>query len=312
MAAHFSSLDDVNLKNTWLTIGSFDGVHLGHQQLITALTDNSHQICEKSVVLTFHPHPSVILRGRSGSFYLTSVSEKSELLDHLGVDVVIVHPFTHELSQSSAEDFIQSIKAHLGFKELWVGEDFSLGRNREGNVKYLKDHQRKFGYKVHVVEPVKVEGRTISSSLIRTYIGEGKVEEANKLLGRRYRMSGIVVHGDGRGKSIGIPTANLETGPEKMIPGSGVYACIAQIGADIYSAAVNIGIRPTFESSDTTAHIEAHVLDFSNELYDQQIAIEFVSRLRGEQRFSSVNELIDQVHIDIEKTRVITEEMLRI
>ena len=305
MATHYSSLDGITYRDTWLTIGSFDGGHIGHQRLIRDLDRNAHQFGAKSVVLTFHPHPTVILRGRTDPFYLTTVTEKAKLLDELGVDIIITHPFTYEISQSTAREFISYLSGHLGFRQLWVGQDFALGKGREGNVEYLKKLGGEFNYQVQVVEPITSHGRVVSSSHIRYLLSEGNVEEASILLGRPYRVGGEVIHGDGRGKSIGIPTANLETGPEKLIPASGVYACRVRLKDQLWPAAVNIGTRPTFESADTRYHVEAHILDYSNDLYTQNIIIEFISRLRGEQRFQSINELIDQVQVDINKTREI-------
>jgi riboflavin kinase/FMN adenylyltransferase len=305
MVQHFTSLNSVNISNTWLTIGSFDGVHIGHQQLVHELNVSAQKAGGRSVVLTFHPHPAVILRGRTGAFYLTPPQEKAELLDQFDVDIVVTYPFTYELSQSTAREYILFLMDHLGFKQLWVGYDFALGKGREGNVPYLKVLGEEFGYSVHVVEPVKRNSQIISSSLIRKLIGEGAVVDANKLLGRYYRVIGEVVHGDGRGKKIGIPTANLETGNEKLIPGAGVYACRAKIQDKFWPAAVNVGTRPTFESTDQKSHVEAHILDFSNELYNQEIALDFVERLRGEVRFQSVDDLLRQIHTDIDQTREI-------
>jgi riboflavin kinase/FMN adenylyltransferase len=305
MVQHSTSLDDVNIQNTWLTIGSFDGVHLGHQQLIRELNNHAHQAGYKSCVLTFHPHPTVVLRGRTGAFYLTTLAEKVELIDELGTDIVVTHPFTYEISQSTAREFISHLIDHLGFCQLWVGCDFALGKGREGDVSYLKQLGGELGYDVHVVEPVMSDGHTISSSHIRKLISDGAITEANKLLGRPYRVVGEIVHGDGRGKGIGIPTANLETGDEKLVPAAGVYACQAQIFDEVWPAAVNIGTRPTFESTDQRSHVEAHILDYSNDLYTQKIALDFIARLRGEERFQSVEELIRQIHTDINKTREI-------
>ncbi len=306
MVQHYSSLEGVFLKDTWLTIGSFDGVHLGHQQLICDLSQTAHENGAKSVVLTFHPHPSVVLRGRIGAFYLTTPTEKIKLLDELGTDFVITHPFTHEISQSSARDFVAYLADHLGFRQLWAGADFALGKGREGNVDYLKRLGDELNYLVHIFDTVTIPGgQIISSSSIRNLLGNGMVEEAAQYLGRLYRVDGEVVHGDSRGKSIGIPTANLHTSGEKIIPAAGVYACRAQIKGVYWAAAVNIGTRPTFESSDHKSHVEAHILNFSGDLYTQQIALEFISRLRGEQRFQSVDELIQQEHKDIARTREI-------
>jgi riboflavin kinase/FMN adenylyltransferase len=305
MVQHFSSLDSVNIRNTWMTIGSFDGIHIGHQQLIRDLNKHAHQAGAKSVVLTFHPHPAVVLRGRAGAFYLTTPAEKVELLDQLGIDIVITHPFTYELSQSSAREYISYSMDHLRFHQLWVGYDFALGKAREGDVHYLEVLGKEFGYQVHIVEPVKLDGRIISSSQVRNLITEGNISVANKILGRLYGVTGKVVHGDGRGKQIGIPTANLETGDEKLIPGAGVYACRVQILDKHLSAAVNVGTRPTFESSDRRSHVEAHILDFKGDLYTQNITLEFVERLRGEKRYKSVDDLIKQIYVDIEQTREI-------
>lgn len=305
MVQHYTSLDGVKLNNTWLTIGSFDGVHLGHQQLIRELNSHAHHNGARSIVLTFYPHPAVVLGRKTGAFYLTTPSEKLELLEQLGTDIIVTHPFTYEISQSTARDFTGYLHEHLGFEQLWVGHDFALGKGREGNVTYLTQLGQEFNYQVHIIDPVSSDGNTISSSQIRSMIMDGEVKNANKLLGRPYQVQGIVIHGDGRGKSIGIPTANLDTGEEKLIPGAGVYASQALIAGKIWPAAVNVGTRPTFESADQTSHVEAHILDFSRDLYSQKITLEFIERLRGEERFDSVADLIRQIRIDIDRTREI-------
>ncbi len=303
MVQHFSSLDGVNLENTWLTIGSFDGVHIGHQQLIRELNNQAHQVGAKSVVLTFHPHPAAVLRGRTGAFYLTTVPEKVKYLDELGTDIVISHPFTYEVSQSNARDFVAYLMMHLGFQQLWVGNDFALGKGREGDINYLELLGREFLYKLHVFEPIIIDGQKVSSSLIRTLLSEGNIVGVNRYLGRPYYLEGDVVHGDGRGKSIGIPTANIETGSEKLIPAAGVYACKTLIDGKVWPAAVNIGVRPTFQSTDLTSHVEAHIVDYTHDIYNERLSLEFLSRLRGEHRFLSVDELINQIHKDINSTR---------
>jgi riboflavin kinase / FMN adenylyltransferase len=303
MVQHFTSLDGVNILSTYLTIGSFDGIHIGHQKLISELNLHAHQSGAKSVVLTFHPHPAVILGRREGAFYLTTPAEKLELLENLGADIVITHPFTYELSQSTARDYIYYLKEHLHFQELWIGHDFALGKGREGNIAYLQAHESEFGYTTHIVEPVTEEGRIVSSSLIRKLIMEGDIAEAGKLLGRPYKLEGTVVHGDGRGKTIGIPTANLDTGSEKLIPGAGIYACKAQINSDYYPAAVNIGTRPTFDRTGAKSTVEAYLLDFSQNLYGQVLKLEFLERLRNEERFQSIQDLIMQINIDVQQTR---------
>jgi riboflavin kinase/FMN adenylyltransferase len=199
MVQHFSSLDGVNLENTWLTIGSFDGVHIGHQQLIRELNSKAHQAGAKSVVLTFHPHPAVVLKGRKGAFYLTTVPEKVKLLDELGTDMVISHPFTYEVSQSNARDFIVYLMTHLGFQQLWVGNDFALGKGREGSIDFLELLGNEFRYKLNVFEPILIDGQKVSSSLIRSLLSEGEIGNAIMYLGRPFSVAGLIVHGDGRG-----------------------------------------------------------------------------------------------------------------
>jgi riboflavin kinase / FMN adenylyltransferase len=305
MVQHLESLDGINLQHVWLTIGSFDGVHLGHQALLRELSSNAHTDGALAVVLTFHPHPSVVLRDRQGAFYLTTVNERAALLSEFGMDVVITHPFTIDIARTSARDFIRYLKSHLAFQQLWIGYDFALGRGREGNVDTLKLLGEEFDYQLHIVQPVAFNGQIISSSQIRSLILEGNVELAQQLLGKPYRLYGLVVRGDGRGRRIGIPTANLETGNEKLVPRAGVYACRVKIDSNQWPAAVNIGVRPTFDGPDQLTHVEAHVLDFSGDLYGQQIQVNFISRLRGELRFPNVQELIAQVQRDIEQTREI-------
>ncbi len=305
MVQHITTLDGVKLKNTWLTIGSFDGVHLGHQTLIHNLNNNAHRAGAKSIVLTFHPHPAVVLRGTIGPFYLTTLSEKIEYLDQLNIDIVVTHPFTQEISQTSAREFVTYLHNRLGFEQLWVGIDFALGKGREGNVAYLTQLGLELGFIVHVVDPITANGSKVSSSHIRKLIKEGEVDQAIQLLGRPYRVDGEVIHGDGRGKSIGIPTANLNTSPEKLIPSAGVYACLAKVMGKHWPAAVNIGTRPTFKSDDPSSHVEAYILEFSGDLYSQTVSLEFISRLRGEVRFDNVPDLITQVHRDIDQTRQI-------
>lgn len=305
MVQHYTSLENVFIVDTWLTIGSFDGVHLGHQQLIRELNQKAHEAGAQSVVLTFHPHPSVVLRGRKGPIYLTTPLEKLELLDELGTDIVVTHPFTHAVSQISAREFVTYLSTHLGFRQLWSGSDFALGKGREGNVNYLQQLGRELNYQVYVIKPVTYSGQVISSSYIRDLLTAGKVEEAADLLGRLYQVEGEVIHGDGRGKRIGIPTANLNTGDEKLVPVAGIYACRVQIKGVYWPAAVNIGTRPTFDNPEHKSIVEAHILDFSSDIYSQHITLEFITRLRGERRFQSVEELIKQEYLDIEKTREI-------
>jgi riboflavin kinase/FMN adenylyltransferase len=202
-------------------------------------------------------------------------------LDDLGTDIIVIHPFTHEISQSSAKEFVERLIKHLDFRQLWAGQDFALGRAREGNVSYLIALGQELNYQVHIADPVLDGGRIISSSHIRHLITEGSIDNANKLLGRPYRISGEVVHGDGRGKLIGIPTANLDTRAEKLVPGAGVYACKVNINNQVWASAVNIGTRPTFESKDHASHVEAHILDYSDDLWAGNLTRIYCQTSRG-------------------------------
>lgn len=300
---HFWSLEEIQLNDAWLTIGSFDGVHRGHQEIIHYLTGGANAAGAPAVVLTFFPHPAVVLGKRQDPFYLTSPVERAELLEKFGVDMVITHPFNLQVAQTSARDFVSEIYNHLHFSHLWVGHDFALGRGREGNVPTLQKFGEELGYQLHVLEPVKAGSEVVSSSLVRKALADGDVEQAAHLLGRPYRIPGKVIHGDGRGRSLGIPTANLEIWAERAIPKAGVYVCQAQVDGKSWGAVTNIGIRPTFENQPASPRVETHLLEFDRDLYGQEISLEFISRLRDEQRFSSVQELVDQIHQDIELAR---------
>jgi riboflavin kinase/FMN adenylyltransferase len=299
---HYHALNEVSLQNTWLTIGTFDGVHLGHQTILKQLVAGAHAQQEPAVVLTFHPRPASVLQGLNGPFYLTSPDERAELMGRLGVDVVFTLPFTRETAVTSAEDFMRVIKEHLDLRVLLVGEDFALGRGREGNLTRLRELGQALGYDVRSLERVAAAQQPISSTRIRNLLLEGDVTTAGVLLDRPYRLQGEVVHGAGRGRTIGIPTANIAFWPEQILPANGVYACYAHWQDQCWAAATNIGLRPTF-SGEKALSIEAHLLDFSADLYGQHVRLEFIQRLRGEQKFSSVEMLIEQIRQDVQDTR---------
>lgn len=296
---HFYTLDGINLNNVWLTIGSFDGVHLGHQAIIAKLTAGAHRYGVSAVVLTFHPHPSIIVRKRSGAYYLTSPDERAEILGSFGVDFVITHPFNQGTAQMTAREFMGYLNKHLHPKHLIVGHDFALGRDRVGNVNELERIGGELGYTVTVLPPVQNNQEIISSSRIRSALAVGDVASAHKYLGRPYRLNGVVVPGDGRGKSLGIPTANIDVWKERALPASGVYACKAIFNDIQRKAVVNIGMRPTFESHTKEPTIEAHVLELNQDIYGKSLTIDFIDRIRDEVKFASVNALINQINQDI-------------
>lgn len=300
---HYWSLENVNLKNVWLTIGQFDGVHRGHQEIIQKLTAGAHANQSPAVVITFFPHPAVVLGKRAKPAYLTTPEERANLLGDLGVDVVITHPFDSQVANTSAKDFMANLEAKINITRLMVGHDFALGRDRAGNVKKLKEMGKQFGYAVTVVSPVKIGGEVISSSSIRKSLFAGQVERAAKLLGRAYRINGTVIPGDGRGSTIGIPTANLKLWKDRAIPATGVYVCRAQVNGKARGAVTNIGNRPTFKPPSELTWVETHILDFCENVYGQEIQLDFIARLRDEQRFPDVQSLVEQIHKDIASAR---------
>lgn len=296
---HHYSLDEVNAKSVWLTIGAFDGVHLGHQAIIKDLVDHAHATSTSAVVITFHPHPATITRGRSGPYYLTDPEYRAKLLGDLGVDMVITHPFNLEISQTPADEFVAKICQSLAPSHLVVGEDFALGRNRAGNVDKLRELSNVFNYRLEVIKPIKNDNLVISSSHIRKALADGDINTAQKMLGRPYRVSGKVIPGDGRGRLLGIPTANLDIWSELMLPKTGVYACKASLQGTMLNAVTNIGIRPTFEDQRVSLRVETHLLDFNQDLYGELLHLDFIARLRDELRFANYQALIDQIKLDI-------------
>jgi riboflavin kinase/FMN adenylyltransferase len=296
---HSFGLQDIQLQDTWLTIGSFDGVHLGHQKIIQKITAGAHREGAPAVVLTFYPHPSVVLRGPRNAFYLTMPEEKADVLTAMGIDLVVTYPFTYEVAGMTPRDFIQTLHKHLGFKRLMVGYDFALGRNRAGNVLRLKELGEEFGYQVKVVEAVKLDGEVVSSSRVRSHLEAGELASATQLLGRPFSLTGKVIPGDGRGKQIGVPTANLATHQERAVPAAGVYACRVHREGKVFPAVTNIGVRPTFETDPVQPRVETHILDFSKELYGEELRLDFIARLRAERRFESIEALVAQIHQDI-------------
>jgi len=288
-------------EDSVVTIGSFDGVHRGHQALIHQVRRSALQSQRASVVITFFPHPSVVL-GRAQPFYLTSPEEKLVQINQTGVDWLVELPFTSETAQVRATEFVEQLIQHLHLRELWIGHDFALGYKREGNAEFLSRLGQARGFAVHAVDPLTNSGEIISSSNIRMALREGDVSHAAHLLGRPFRVSGRVVPGDGRGKTIGIPTANLDVWSDHALPANGVYACRAWVGHIPHRAAVNVGVRPTV-TDESRRTVEAHLLDFDKDLYGLNVALDFSERLRGEQKFANVQALVAQIKMDIERTR---------
>jgi riboflavin kinase/FMN adenylyltransferase len=291
----------INERPTVMTIGAFDGIHRGHQHLIGSAVRRAEALGCQSAVLTFDPHPDLVTRPERKRLYLSSLDERVELIERLGVDVLVVLPFTQDVKAMTAKDFMLAICQSLALRELWIGWDFALGRKREGDSQRLREIGQELGFVVHPVDPLIVDSSPVSSSRIRAALAEGDVEMAAQLLGRPFRISGKVVEGDKRGRTIGFPTANVAVDELHVEPGNGVYVCHAHIDGQTYGAVTNIGVRPTFDGTRRT--VEAYLLDFTGDIYGETLRLDLLHRLRGEKKFNGVAELIAQINTDTAAAR---------
>jgi len=287
----------------WITIGSFDGIHLGHQKLIRELTAGAQKNKTAPVVITFFPNPAAFFRGISAPYYLTSTREKEDILRQKGVRSILTLKFEHNTSRLSPQQFLGAIHAQFPFSCLLIGYDFRMGADRSGGIENLAEIGERMGFSVRAIEPVMYRGQPVSSSRIRTALINGDLLTANKMLGFPYTIEGEVVHGDGRGKHIGLPTANIEVWEQKLLPATGVYAVFAELDGVRYPGVVSIGYRPTFYDNPAGQTVETHILDFDQDIYDKRMKVLFVKYLRPEEKYNSVRELMDQIRIDIKNTR---------
>ncbi len=287
---------------TSVTIGNFDGVHLGHQHLIRHVVEDAKTRGRVPVVVTFQPHPRLVLHLGARMAYISSWEERLAFLEESGVEVVAVVRFTVQVARMSARAFVEEVVRRLGMKSLWVGPDFALGRNREGTVERLRSFFEQLGYEFHVVPPFLLDGKPVRSNYIRYVVGEvGNMREAARLLGRYFRINGIVIHGDGRGQKIGVPTANLAFAPNRLVPANGVYATWAYLDGERWPSATNVGYRPTVVGTNPSRTIETHIIGLQRNLYYQSLRLEFVERLRPEQKFASLDALRAQIRKDISR-----------
>lgn len=282
-----------------LTLGKFDGVHLGHQLLIRKTVERAQELQAVSVVITFDPHPSQVVDPEKPVHLLISLEERIEHIRMLGPDMLIVAPFTREVMMMSARTYMQRICSVLPLKELWVGRNFSIGHQREGDVARLTEIGKELGYVVRSIPPLTVFGEIVSATRIRQLLSDGIVEGIAALLGRPFSLSGEVIVGDQRGKTIGFPTANIQLAPDRLLPAHGVYACCASTATLVAPAAVNVGTRPTFDGKYQM--VEAHLIGWSGNLYGQELHIEFWNRLRGERKFAALDGLKAQIARDCEQ-----------
>ena len=293
------------LTSSVVTLGNFDGVHLGHRELFRSLVKTARQLNCPSIVYTFNPHPLKFLAPEKAPLLLNTPAEKQRLIAASHVDYLIETPFTTDFAKMSPEIFVTDILLEkLKIKALIVGYDYAFGKGRRGDTDFLKACGEKYGFHVEVLQPVGDDGLPYSSTRIRRMVAAGDVSDVVRLLGRQYNLEGVVVHGDQRGRTLGFPTANLETEKEQL-PAPGVYAVKVRHNLQEYGGVVNIGRRPTFDVEGST--IEVYLLDFTGELYGQKLRIYFVERLRDERKFASVEALVAAIEMDVVRARQILQ-----
>ena len=296
--------------DTVLAIGVFDGVHLGHKHLLATLREKARERSLLSGAVTFNPPPQRVLQNHKGSLFLTGLDYKIELLSKENVDAVFIMPFDIELAHLSAADFLRLMQRYLKMKGLVVGQNFTLGRNREGDVGVLMDLGEEKGFEVTVVPPLLVNGEAVSSTLVRKVLARGDMRKVYELIGRPFRLQGKVIAGVGRGMALGFPTANLSIEPEQAIPVEGVYASLVYLDDLAYNSMTYIGSSPTF--SDGRSSVEVYVLDYSSDLYGRELKVDFVERIRGEKQFDSIDKLKKQIAMDVEWGRALLDARNRI
>ncbi len=299
--------DFVKVPNAIVTIGTFDGVHLGHQAILKDMVKTAKEIGGETVVITFYPHPRQVLNINAANLrFITTQDEKLELLEKSGVDNVIVVNFTKEFSRVSSEDFICNyILRHISPVKLVIGYDHHFGNNRMGDFNLLNEMQNKYDFEVQRIEAHDVENIAVSSTKIRHSLQQGDIERANALLGYQFSYIGKVVSGNKIGREIGYRTANINVEREfRLIETSGVYATYVEYEGSLYKSMTYIGKKPTV-NNDETENIEVHLFDFDGDLYDKEIKVRFVKRVRGEQKFESLEALKKQLELDEKNIREI-------
>ena len=297
----FQDLTAINsIPNPVLTIGTFDGVHVGHQKILQQVKKEAEKIGGESVLFTFFPHPRMVLYPEShGLKLLQTQEEKMAKLARVGVENCIVYPFTFDFSRLSAIEFVRDILVNkLQIKKLVIGYDHQFGKNREGNIEFLKEICEVYGFEVIEIPAQDIDAVNVSSTKIRNAILGGDIAKANEYLGEKFELTGTIVHGQAIGKTIGFPTANIQVNSDlKLIPGNGVYAVAVSLKDSDYIGMLNIGNRPTVnDSADRT--IEVHILDFSGEIYAEEITVKFIDKLRDETQFKDLQELQNQLKED--------------
>ena len=292
-------------KDTLLTIGVFDGVHLGHKSLLAELLKQAGEKHLLSGVVTFRHHPEELLSTETRLPFLTDIKTRIRLIQDDGIDIIVPLSFTSELAQLSARQFISLLQKHLKMRGLVIGPDFALGKGREGNTEVLQKLGRDMGFSVTVMPPLVVNGDVVSSTAIRKAMSDGDMKKFRELTGRNFSLHGKVVSGTGRGEGLGFPTANLDVLPGQAIPPDGVYVNWAHVNGKTYQSMTNIGKDPTFGGTERT--VEAHLVDYSGDLYGHELKVDFIARLRNEKKFDSADELKKQIAEDVKQGKALLE-----
>jgi len=288
-------------RDVFLAVGVFDGVHRGHQRLVTRLREEAAKRGLLSGAFTFRNHPRTVLQQGLELGYITLAKTRRELLRALGLDMVLMIEFTPEIARTPAREFVSTLQERLRMRGLVVGPDFALGQGRGGNVAALRKLGQEMGFDLVVLEAERENGEPISSSTVRAAIMTGEIERAARMLGRPFTLEGEVVKGDGRGAELGFPTANLKPGPERIIPRNGIYATWTLVDGERRPSTTSIGVRPTFGPGQRT--IETYIIDYNGDLYGKEIAVQFIRRLRDESRFNTAKALSIQIAKDVEQAR---------
>ncbi|MFP5385487.1 MAG: bifunctional riboflavin kinase/FAD synthetase [Bacteriovoracia bacterium] len=309
-----SSLNDIpkDANGDWpaigLTIGNFDGVHIGHRQLLKKIKAECKNKSLIFVVVTFIPHPQKILQPDKERFLINSYEQRRGLLEELGVDILVEMKFTRDFSTLKAEEFLSRyLLSYPNLKDFYLGYDFAFGANKEGGHDLVHSLCEPFKVEVEVQPKFEFEGKVVSSSLIRERLQSGKIDEVEDLLQRPFHLEGVVVKGEGRGKKIGFPTANIQVSQDLLVPQNGVYVTRTIYKGMTYNSVTNIGNNPTFNES-IQLHVETHLFDFNTDIYGEILEIQFLQKLRDEKKFSTVNDLINQIKIDVDKAKTYLAE----
>jgi riboflavin kinase/FMN adenylyltransferase len=299
----FHDLENANIgKPTVLTLGVFDGLHLGHQAIMAKVVERARETASIATAITFDPHPRSVLHPESAPPLLQTLDQRLANFEIAGIEQAIVVKFTREFSRQPAEEFLRNvIHDRLHAKEVYLGKGFAFGKDRGGNIELLQRMSNELGFVADEVDEVQVHGRRVSSSKIRELLAEGRVNVARRMLGRPYGVEGVVIRGDRRGHTIGFPTANLKP-QNRVIPKFGVYATATLIDGNWRRSVTNIGVRPTF-GAESEPSIETHLLDFDRDLYGDALRVRFLHRIRDERKFNGIDELVAQIARDTERAR---------